>query len=315
MPFQRIDPSTSVTIIYSPYHVGVRDEGPGAGPSFLRSHGFVQSLQSVGLLVHEVDIEPVDDFEGEIGRSFEILRRTSKLVTEARDRSSFPVVLSGNCSATVGVAAGLSGSKTLNGADIGCIWFDAHDDYNTPDTVMSGYFDSMGIAMLTDECWKGLLATVPGHRAVDLQNVVHVGMRDVTEAERKRVIDSGLDVVWGSDDTDEQDVYFAEQLGQVLTSKELGHTMVHVDLDCLDKSLGHVNKFAAAGGLYEQDLIECLATIMSLSDPTSLTVASFDPSYEGAENIARIATQAVTGFFQGLASKGAVLLQPKNEST
>jgi len=32
--------------------------------------------------------------------------------------------------------------------------------------------------------------------------------------------------------------------------------MAHLDLDCLDSSLGRANKFAAPGGLFEGDLVK-----------------------------------------------------------
>jgi arginase family enzyme len=53
--------------------------------------------------------------------------------------------------------------------NFGCVWFDAHDDYNIPDTVLSGYLDSQALALLAGECWKGMLKTVPGHESIKLQ--------------------------------------------------------------------------------------------------------------------------------------------------
>jgi arginase len=100
----------------------------------------------------------------------------------------------------VGVAAGLWASNDLRGAGddaLGCVWFDAHDDYNVPDTVVSGYFDSQGIAMMAGECWKALLNTVPGFRPMQLRKVIHCGMRDVNDLERSRVEASDMGVVWG----------------------------------------------------------------------------------------------------------------------
>lgn len=249
------------------------------------------------MTVRELEIDPVDDFEGEIGRSFEIIRRTSILVTQERNAGSFPIILSGNCSASVGVAAGLNASAKLQGSELGCVWFDAHDDFNTPDTLASGYFDSMPIAMLADRCWKGLLQSVPGHQALDLERLVHVGMRDVTDAEKARVVDAGFDVVWGSE---ERKVDFEGQLGTVLKNKSMGPTLVHLDLDCLDVSLGKVNKFSAAGGLFEAELLGCLKLISTSTQPVALTVASFDPNLGDGDAIADIAVRAIQVFVETL---------------
>lgn len=296
-------PLRSITVISSSYHVGFRNRGVGAGPAFIRSLGLIPALKDLGVPVKEVEIEPVDDFEGEIGRSFELIRRTSTLVSEAHNSNSFPIILSGNCSASVGVAAGYNRSSRAfqAGGKLGCVWFDAHDDFNTPDTVMSGYFDSQPIAMLAGECWKGLLGTVPGHEPMDLQEkLVHVGMRDVNELERQRVLKAGFDVVWG----DEQGrTEFAGRLRGFLDKKDLGPTMVHFDLDSLDISLGSVNKFSAPGGLFEEDLYNCFNAIVQRTRPVSLTVASFDPTGERAENIGGIAVRGIKNLVGSLVSR------------
>ncbi|GAB1318410.1 Ureohydrolase [Madurella fahalii] len=297
----------SITLISSPYHVGVPNVGPGAGPAYLLSRGLVTSLKSLGLPLHELEIEAPDpdQFEGEIGRSFEVLRRTARLVAQARRDASFPIILAGNCTSAVGVAAGLCAASSET-TEIGCVWFDAHDDFNTPDTVMSGYFDSMAIAMLAGQCWRGLLATVAGHRPLDLGRLIHVGMRDVTEVERKRVLEARFDVIWGCRTEVETKADFVEGLARALWRKELGPTMVHLDLDCLDSSLGKVNKFASPGGLFEEDIYECLEKTVTLAEPQALTVASFDPSCDekGAERIAEVAIAAVSKFAAALLTAG-----------
>lgn len=299
-------PLRHLSLIFSPYHVGIRGKGPGAGPDFLKARGLAQTLHDFGLPIHEVEIEPVDDFEGDIGRSFEVIRRTAKLVAQARQQGSFPIVLAGNCSSAVGVAAGLHASGGHDDGQLGCVWFDAHDDFNTPDTVLSGYFDSMPIAMLAGQCWKGLLESVPGHRAINLKQLVHVGMRDVNVLERARVEEAGFDVIWGNT---EKKVDFKGELRTVLRRKQLRPTMVHFDVDSLDTSIGKANRFAAPGGLLKADIDGCLEEISKAAEPVSLTVASFDPSYEGAENLSSVAIESIKTFIQSLVVSG-VLAKP-----
>ncbi|EAQ84153.1 hypothetical protein CHGG_10557 [Chaetomium globosum CBS 148.51] len=140
MPPQTLTSLTSLTLISVPYHVGLRASPMhrshvSEGPDYLKSAGLLSLLLGYGqqhnlplpLPVHEFEIPPVEDtFEGEIGRTFELIRRVSLAVTAARDAASFPVVLAGNCCISVGVAAGLCGSRELlraggcgNGGDDG----------------------------------------------------------------------------------------------------------------------------------------------------------------------------------------------------
>ena len=315
---------TSITVISAPYHVGLRDSSihprnrVSEGPDYIKSTGgLISRLKTYEVPIHQVEIPPVADaFEGEIGRSFELIRRISLAVTDARNKSSFPIILAGNCCASVGVAAGLWHSDDLKEATrddaLGCVWFDAHDDYNTPDTVVSGYFDSQGIAMMTGECWKALMKTVPGFRPTPVRRVIHCGMRDVNQLERKRVEKSEMGVVWGDANTK---VDFEEELRKELRERfgEEKDTamLVHLDVDSLDSSLGKGNAFACPGGLLEEDMAGCMAAISERTIPLAFTIASFDPHCDGdesAKRLAGISVDAVAKVLDGLRTQG--LLRP-----
>ncbi|OJJ78828.1 uncharacterized protein ASPGLDRAFT_86250 [Aspergillus glaucus CBS 516.65] len=77
------------------------------GPHRILSQGLIPALEQLDLTIEIHEIPLVDDFEGEIGRSFEVMRRTSQAVTEIVARGSYPLILSGNCMATPAVACGL----------------------------------------------------------------------------------------------------------------------------------------------------------------------------------------------------------------
>ena len=123
---------TSITVIYSPFHTGIPNHRVGDGPNRIKARGVVDSLSKLGVKVDEEDIGRFEGIEGEIGRSFEVLVRTSKAVSKAVEAESFPLLLSGNCMGTVGVACGLGPDK------VKYIYFDAHDYLHTPSTLMHG---------------------------------------------------------------------------------------------------------------------------------------------------------------------------------
>jgi arginase len=165
--------ATSITVVFSPYHVGLRDHRVGDGPNRIRALGVIEELEKLGVTVHFVELPPVDDFEGEIGRSFELLRRTSKAITDVCAKQSFPLILSGNCMASAGVACGL-GLK-----DLGWIYFDAHDDMDTPSTNTNGYLDAMGLSMLGGRSFHCLANTIPGYAPHKYDKMVYCGLRDI----------------------------------------------------------------------------------------------------------------------------------------
>ena len=140
-----------IRIICAPYHAGALNVRVGAGPTRLLADGLEAALDKVGFDTSVTMIEPVDAFEGEIGRTFETKRRISQAVSEARATGAFPLVLAGNCNSTVGVWSGLGDDEA------GLIWFDAHPDFDTPDEHRSGYLDGMGVATLAGQCCRRIL--------------------------------------------------------------------------------------------------------------------------------------------------------------
>ncbi|KAK1464884.1 hypothetical protein CMEL01_12239 [Colletotrichum melonis] len=283
---------TSVTIVVSPYHVGIPNHRVGTGPNRILSHGLADKLESLAS-IRFVNIGPVDDFEGEIGRTFELLRRISTAATEAVAAHSFPLVLSGNCYASTAVAAGLNASVP----GLNLLWIDAHDDLDTPSTNENGYLDAMALSMAAGMSWHKLMESVPGHKPLSLDRVAYCGLRDVSELQRKTVTEAGVDVIWGDE---KSKVDFAKELGVLLERKRFEKTHIHLDLDVLDESFERVNEFPSPGGLNEQDLIGCLETIPTKTSPTSLVVCSFNAELEGGDTVARLAVRGIVRFVEGL---------------
>ena len=285
----------NITIIFSPYHVGIRDHRVGNGPHRILSLGIVQELQQLGVQVEITEIEPVDNFEGEIGRSFEVMRRISQAVSTAVANASFPLILSGNCMASAAAACG------LGVRDLAFIYFDAHDDLDSPDVNENGYFDAMGLSMLRGESWKTLMKTVPGFQPFSYDRFLYLGLRDQSQLQRQRVIDAGMRAVWGDID---RKVDFAGELETHLDGQSYSPALVHLDLDVLDSSYGKVNDYPSEGGMFESDLIACMDLLPKKAAPRSLTVCSFDPNAGDGDKITRIAIRAIATFTRSLLDMG-----------
>ncbi|EWZ78743.1 hypothetical protein BFJ70_g11419 [Fusarium oxysporum] len=295
-------PLTSITIIIAPYHVGLYDHRVGGGPLRIMSHGIDKELSKLAP-VSFINIGPVDEFEGEIGRTFEILRRISNAVSKAVSNNSFPLVLSGNCYASTATMAGLNQARpTSSTAKTGVLWLDAHDDLDTPSTHENGYLDAMAASMMTGTSWHTLMKTVPGHQPVDVKRMIYCGLRDVSEIQRETVKDAGIDVIWGDAN---KKVDFTSALAETLDRRDdIQEAHIHFDLDVLDDSLGRVNEFPSPGGFLPKDVMGLMDMIPTKINPTSLVVCSFNPRLEGGDTVARLACQAIYRLVSGLQEKG-----------
>jgi arginase len=272
-----------VRIIAAPYHAGALNVRVGAGPTWLLDHGIEATLQGEGARTSVTIVPGVEDFEGEIGRTFEIKRRIAAAVREARAAGAFPVVLGGNCNVEVGMWSGLGDDEA------GLFWFDAHPDFDTPDEHRSGYLDGMGVATLAGQCWRNMAASIPGFRPFQMERMVYCGIRDFSEGQREKVEAAGIRAAIGSPDAETD---YAAALEPLLERLPFDRAMVHLDVDCLDTSVGIANEYAAPGGLQVEELHRCLGMACEAARPVSLTIASFSPGLEGAERISAAAIGA-----------------------
>lgn len=89
-----------------------------------------------------------------------------------------PVIVSGDCTTSLGVVAGLQRS----GIDPRVVWFDAHGDVQTPETSTSGYLGGMPLRQLVGGADR-TVADRLGLRVVAERDVVLVDARDLDPPE------------------------------------------------------------------------------------------------------------------------------------
>lgn len=258
--------------IVVPYDSGYRGLRMGAGP-----------LRLAELLGDPVEtIEAGLQFPTEIATAFDLYRRVAETVHETVAAGDFPVVLSGNCGAINGVAAGLGTDR------LGTIWFDAHGEYMTPETTVSGFLDGMGLSILTGRCFRGLAGTIPWFRPLPPSLTMLVGSRDYSPGERDELLADGIPLLEPSSLTE---VNLARWLDTMRPHAD--RLIIHVDLDVLDPRFGRANQFAADGGLSPDDILRVIEIAQRRFTVAALVVASFDPGADGEGSVAEIGARIV----------------------
>jgi arginase len=265
---------TKVQLLLLPYDSGHRSLRMGRGPEHFLDNGLTEILRSHGHEVSVETIEPHREFRAEVATQFELYGSLAERVTEARQTNRFPLILSGNCGATLGAIAGAR-NKSL-----GVIWFDAHGEFNTPETTMSGFLDGMGLAIATGLCWKNLAASIPNFHPISAKRIMLVGGRDFDGGEQERLERAGAMVVdYKTIEETGLGNALAAPLSKLSAAGEEVH--LHIDLDVLNPTQAPANGFVTEGvGLSVQQLREAIALIRETSKIASATIASFDPTYD-----------------------------------
>ncbi len=272
-----------IQLLAVPYDSGNRGARMGAGPEALIQAGLPSALREQGHRVHLKIAElPRDSWHAEIQTGFELMRMLSGAVGEARDSNRLPIVLAGNCNTAVGTVAGLGADAT------GVVWFDAHADFNTPETTTSGFLDGTAVAILTGRCWTQLAATVPGFKPIPDERVCLVGTRDIDSLEGGLLDESSVQVVAPRQ--------LRSSLRQTLRSisEHVDRVYVHLDLDVLDSGVAAANRFAVPGGLTNDDNEFGLSQIAGIFRIAGVSLTAYDPSADGDGAAAKSAIRLIS---------------------
>ena len=284
-----------VDLIGVPYHLGRRGVGMGEGPrAILAGDDALRRLEAAGPGGRVAWIDDQLEADHEIGRTFELNRAVARRVGQARAAGALPIVCSGNCNSAIGVIAGISVPR------LAVVWLDAHPDFETPETTTSGFFDGMGLAIVTGACWHEMRHSVPGFGEVSEDDVLLVGVRDMAEPEARRLEASSVAVVPPARIRGEgADAALAPALDRLAGADG---AYLHVDLDVLDPSEGRANAYAVAGGLTREELLAAVAATCERLDVLGAAVTAYDPSCDPAGDVRGVALDVLAAV---AASRGA----------
>ena len=270
-----------IQLLAVPYDSGNRGMRMGAGPERLLDAGLERALRENGHTVHTRIAELTADWQAEIQTSFELMRMLSAAVREARESGRFPIVLAGNCNTAVGTLAGLGAQST------GVAWFDAHGDFNTPETTRSGFLDGTAVAIITGRCWTQLAATIPEFSPIPDDRVCLIGTRDLDSLESALLDESSVDII--------EPRQLRSSLPRVLEKirEHVDSIYVHLDLDVLDSAVAAANSYAISGGLTLEDLDHALAQIAARFRIAGLTLSAYDPAVDTFGHAAQAAIRLI----------------------
>jgi arginase len=242
--------------------------------------GLANELRELGHEVRQTTVDlPADAPADELARVVMLQRLLADAIRQAMSTDEFPVVLAGNCSSAVGTLA-------ARPRDTAVLWFDAHGDFNTADTTVSGMLDGMALAMATGRCLDALATTVPGFSAVDEARVFLIGARDLDPGEEQLLAASRVRRIAAPN---------AGSIGAALRAIDgaVPPVYVHLDLDVLDPASARANRFAAPGGIAAQDLPRIVESIGGITQIFALAVTAYDPEWDRDGRACKAAIRSV----------------------
>lgn len=280
-----------------PLNLGCNKLGVELGGNKIRDYGFEKIFQ-----IHKVNdtgdiycksIQNQISSDEKMKNLPDILSADKSLadkVYESLNDSHFPLIIGGDHSMTWGSLSGVS--KYYN-SEIGCIYLDAHGDFNSRDSSPTGNVHGMHMYYLMgygDDDYVNFYT--PGQK-IKPQNIFFLGTRSLDKGEQLLSQKEDLNIF----STQSIRTLGVENIYDRLLSRIANLTKIHfsLDIDCLDPSVAPGTGVPEADGLTLNEVEYLVKKILSTGKVISMDLVEFNPlldidnrTFEVCKNILRL---------------------------
>lgn len=220
-------------------------------------------------------------------------------VAEARRAGRAILMTGGNCCHITGVIGGLQDAHGPE-ARIGLVWFDAHGDFNTSNTTLSGMLGGMPVAVaagLTHARWREgshIAAPLPTDRIllVDVRNL------DTAEEQLIRATDATIAAIAPG--------FPGIDLGEALSAlaDKIDLIYLHIDSDILDEVYTPNHGTKEPNGPNIRQVLSAIDLVMSTGKVAAYAVVSVYGAGEGSDVMIASGIELIRAGLQSWARHG-----------
>jgi len=191
------EPAKKIAVLGAPIEIGASQRGTLMGPAALRTAGLLTVLEELDFTVEDHGdltvggVAPLMDTPPENTKHYREIQRWIRTISarayELAKTGAIPIFLGGDHSLSMGSINGVARHFREQGRELFVMWLDAHADYNTPATTITGNMHGMSAAFLCgEEGLDGLLGTEP-RAAIDSSRLELFGTRSIDKLEKDLV--------------------------------------------------------------------------------------------------------------------------------
>ncbi len=289
------------------------------GPKVMAGSGLGEILAKHGFAVPEIQAVKLTEAEqkeyGEWNRGALENRHIGRLVAAHRLGTGLVIGLLTNCVDVLGMLAGLqhlgrapaagaapdirseglAGVKPLR---VGLVYLDAHADFNTPETTLSGMLGGMDVAVAAGMCLTRLRLKIGLDPALPTKYIVLGGLRDVDPLEQELLDRSDVEFLTTEDlrrsspGIDRQ----MERLGRLTDV-----IYVHIDMDVLDPAEVRGHSLSVPEGPTSAELAATVRRMFKHPKAQAIGIASLpfgprDPDGMSLKAAYRLIEAALAGY-------------------
>ena len=297
-----------VSLIKMPYRGERNLADLSDSPDYLEKGGLQKLLERQGWRVRSTETVALTPEEqkayGEWNRLGLANGHLAGIVAAQVKEGSFPVGLLANCSALMGMLGGLQHSgPTSRPLRVGLVFIDAHGDFNTPETTLSGMLGGMPVAISAGLGLTRLRLKSGLDPALPERNIVLAGARDVDPLEQDLLDRSAVELL-SVEDIKTRPATINRQMERLSSITEVIY--VHVDMDVLDPPEVAGHPLAVPGGPTSIELAAALTEIFRHEKAAAFGVASTPSGDQDREGRSRQAAyNLIRGALEGVKQRGS----------
>jgi arginase len=293
----------TVQLIGVPMDLGASRRGVDMGPSAMRLSSLTPLLQRLGLTVTDAGNVAVPDrtaLGGTLAARLDAIRIVcadlAERTAEAVRQGMRPIVLGGDHSLAAGSVAGTATALAERGERTGLIWLDAHADLNTPETSLTGNIHGMPVAHLLglgDARMARLASVFP---AVQPEQLVYVGLRDLDDAEKATITERGLHA-FTMRDIDERGLRSVMEEAVEIATRGTGGVHVSCDADWIDPGEAPGVGTPVRGGATLREAHLAMEIIHDSGAMVAMDLVEINPILDRQNHTAELAAELIASAF------------------
>ncbi len=223
----------------------------------------------------------------------------AEMIAENRREGYLSVGLLANCSSLMGMLGGLQHSGgSRRPLRVGLVWIDAHGDFNTPETTLSGMLGGMPVAVSAGLALTNLRLKSGLDPALPTSYIVMAAVRDTDPLEQELIDRSDIEhITVGDIRTLSENIHHQMERLSQLTDV----IYVHIDMDVLDPREVSGHSLNVPDGPTSVELGAALTEMFSYEKVAALGIASTPSGDRDPEGLSREAAyRLIEGALEGL---------------
>jgi arginase len=295
-----------IAVLGAPIDIGASQRGTLMGPAALRTAGLLTVLEGLGFDVEDHgdlsigEVLELADAPPDNAKHYREIQSWSRALNsrayELAQSGAISIFLGGDHTLSMGSINGIARHWHEVGRELFVVWLDAHADYNTPATTLSGNMHGMSAAFLCGEPGlDGLLGEEP-RASIDPDRLELFGVRSIDKLERDLLRDRRISV---ADMRQIDEFGVGVLIRRIIDKVKARDGVLHVsfDVDFLDPHLAPGVGTTVPGGATYREAHLVMEMLHDSGLVRSADVVELNPFLDERGRTARTAVELIGSLF------------------